>query len=353
MSSWLSFLSPSNKGSAYLPDIYPLNFPSNKFVETDVENIYQKILTDVVERTDGLTPAVEGALWDSCLESEAGKGLVSLLAKAMTDKSDLFLVFKEQVLRKADRDEETKIKADYKKSNKSSLGVFISFKNYMRTDMVKLYSGLEYCVINGLNKNVNISTSIQYKIDSLRASVALTDKAKAEGQAQEIADALKNGHDVMLDAKDMIELAKPEMKPIQEAMVFLDSKRCFYLGMPLSYVNGELTGGLGSTGEADTKGIERGLKSYYFSIIRPAIEAIFGVKTTFKSQDFRMIKEAMELLKTFELTSDQFLSVENKTLLVNSMFGLPSDEEGTGEPPPPEPVVVPGVPPPKAKANGR
>jgi hypothetical protein len=93
--------------------------------------------------------------------------------------------------------------------------------------------------------------------------------------------------------------------------------------MPLSYVDGEQTPGIGSTGEADTRAVERGLKQYYITIIKPTLEALFGIKTTFKSNDFRMIASGLEALKTFELVQDNTLmSQENMKLIVSKLFDL-------------------------------
>ena len=160
-----------------VPNIYPLSLEYALFVESDVENIYRKILTDCVERTEGLPENTEVAIWDNCLESEASKGLVSLLAEAMTKKTDLFLVYSKAVgvLRVATTQEKAAIKLDYEKSGKSAVGVFVSFRNYKRTDMLKIYSEMEYSILNSLNKTMNLSKAIQIKMSDMRKSVGAFD----------------------------------------------------------------------------------------------------------------------------------------------------------------------------------
>src|SRR5690606_8182713 len=130
--------------------------------------------------------SVEPLLWDNYIQSEANLGLVSLLAEAMTSKADLYLVYKPsvKVLRKATPEEEQEIRRDYEKSAKSSVGVFLSFKNYRRTDMLNIYSHFEYCVLASLNKTLNLSKAIQLKMSDLRASVSLMDSNVAKEQAQ-------------------------------------------------------------------------------------------------------------------------------------------------------------------------
>lgn len=341
-----------------LPFIFPLAFKKELFIEIDVINIYQKILTDVVERTHGLSDEQSELLWDNCLQSESSHGLISVIARAMTFRRELFLVYDKaiNIIRKATSDEEVKIREDYKKSSKSSVGVFISFTHYHKSQLVELYSALEYCTIAALHKSMNLSAAIQLKMTDLRQSTGLNDSAEVKAQAVKIARALGNGRDVMLDAKDIIENAVPDISAVEAAIEYLNEKRAFYLGMPASYICGEQTGGIGSTGESDTKAIERGLKNYYNAIIKPVFQAIFGVKPSYKSQDFRQIDQAMNAMKTFALTDESLISLENKTLILNKLLDLPEDSEGTEPPEPKVPDVPPGDPnakktPPQPKGN--
>lgn len=343
-------------GSYELPDIFPLPIAQNVFVPTDVQAVYSKILTDVIERTQGIPEDAQTALWDNCLQSEAGDGLITLLSKAMEGKTRLFLVWRNGVLRKAQSDEQAKIEEAYAQNRPDSApGIFINFQKYTRTDMVKLYSALEYCVIGSLYKNMNLSKAIQLKVEGLRSSVALTDSDKAKSQAKDVANALAAGKDALLDSKDLIETHEPSLDATEKSIEFLDSKRCFYLGLPRSYVNGETGKGLGDSGEGDAKAVERGLKTYFFSIIKPVVEALFGASVTFKSQDFRMITVALDALKTFELTSDRFISDENKLLVMNTLLEVDSELGAEPEPlPAPGPAPVPGKEPdpaPKPKAE--
>jgi hypothetical protein len=334
---WSNVVTPTD---TELPDIFPLTgVLKSDFIKTDVIAIYAKILTDVIERTHGLA-----LLWDNCLKSESEQGLISMLAIAMTEKADLFLVYNKEVgvVRKATHDEKIKIEADYKKNAESSVGIFISFKKYTRTDMIMIYSGLEFCTISALHKSMNLSKAIQIKISDLRASVNLTDASIAKSQAQTIARGLGQGKDVYMDAKDVIETSKPDLESVKQAIGFLNQKRSFYLGLPESYINGIQTGGLGTTGENDTKAVERGLKSYYFAIIRPVVYALFNVKLDYKSQDFRQITQGLEALKTFELTGEEFLSSENKKRIVEGIFDVDPDDNETEAPV--EPITIEGKP---------
>lgn len=322
--SFFGFKALSIPTDSELPVIFPLSVTLDAFIETDVSNVYSKILTDCVERTQGIPLESVPLLWDNCLQSESTFGLISLLSKAMTDKCDLFIVYDAALplLRKATISEAIQIKADYEDQGESSLGIFVSFKNYSRTDMVKLYSGMEYCVVASLNKMMNLSKAIQFKMGEMRGSVSLADSSIAIDQAKVIARSLSCGRDILMDKNDEIVTGTPDISSIKESIAFLDSKRCFYFGMPLSYVNGEQAGGIGSTGEGDAKAVERGLKQYYISIIKPVLETLFEIQTSFKSNDFRQIGSALEAVKTFELVSDDLISKEDKQTIIQKLFDI-------------------------------
>jgi len=297
------------------------------FIKADLQAIFTKILTDCIERTQGIPDKILPTLWDNCLANEASKGLVSLVAGAMVNKSELYLIYNSDIIRKADTAEATQIKIDYQLKGESSLGIFISFQNYTKTDMLKIYSEMEYSLLNALNKNLNVSKSIQFKYSKLRESIGVNDRNDAISQAQSMATALGKGNNILMDKEDVLDFAAVNMDPTEKAMLFLDSKRAFYLGLPISYINGEQTPGIGSTGEADTKAVERGLKNYFISIIKPVLKALYGINTMFKSHDFRQIDSALEAIKTFELTGTDFLSNEDKAQIVKNLFDIEQENQ--------------------------
>lgn len=345
--SWFNWLSGS--APTELPDIYPIPVAEKDFVSIDVINIYSRILTDVFERTSGIPEEAKNLLWDNCLASEKQDGLITLIAKAMVDKQDLFLVYRRdlKVIVKADPTEEAQIRADYKAKGESAAGVFITFKNYRKTDMVKFYSQLEYCSVGGLWKQGNLSKAVQFKFTDMRSSTGLADKEDVKVQAQALAKGLAAGKDIAIDAKDVVETLKPDLTATQSSIEFIAQKRAFYLGLPASYLTGELPGGLGDSGQGDMRATERGLKGYYFSIGKPVAEGLFKVKTTFKSDDAENLSTALETLKTMDLTSNDYLSHDNKTKVVNKAFGFDENEKGD-EPVKPDPaqqVPPPAVPP--------
>ncbi len=316
---------PSNE----FPNIFPLPLPQVDFLRIDVETIYSKILTDTLERTHGLTSDEIKVLFDNCLGSEQQEGLITMLSKAMTSKTDLFLVYERAVniLRKANSMESAQIKLDYANQGESDVGFYISFRNYLRSDMLRLYSALEYCTIEALNKSMNIQKTIQVKISELRSSVSLTDSEVANLQAKAIADGMSQGKDVLLDAKDMIETAIPQLTAVNQSMTFINQKRSFYLGLPESYMVGIQTGGLGTSGENDTKAIERGLRNYFLSILKPVLESLFQKDVTYKSQDFRQVDLGLRALQTFGLVDDALISTDEQRKIIEILFDFQAEVE--------------------------
>lgn len=327
--SIFNFWKPSSASESELPEIFPLALVQKEFIRTDIVSTYVKILTDTIERTFGIPKELEPLLWDNCVQTETNDGLITLIANAMSDQKDLFIVYvpSVKVLRKATLEEEAKIRIDYKNKGESPIGVFISFKRYRRTEMLLVYSSFEYCVLASLNKTLNISKAVQIKINDLRASVSLNDSEIAKAQGKAIATALANGKDVMLDKEDEITTATPDTSSTEKAITFLDAKKAWILSLPIAYIAGEQAGGMNTTGEADMRAVERGLKQYFVSIIRPVMKSLFGKDTEFKSQDFRQMTTALEVLKTFDLVSDENMSREAKQEIVARVFELDQKEE--------------------------
>lgn len=322
--SWMR--SSSEIGQAGLASIFDLSLQNDVFIRQDILSTYTMVLTDTFERTQGLDDDQRMALPDSCVQNEAPRGLISLLACAMTDMKDLFLVYQEGVVRKADREEERKIRKDYKDKGESETGIYVSFQHYSRTERLRIYSALEYCILCSLNKVVNLSRAIQVQVDGLRKSVNAADAGVAAIQARAISVALGRGQGVMMDANDKIVTATPDIEPTEKAIMFLDNKKAFILSLPLSYISGAQTTGIGSTGEADMRAIERGLKQYFTSIVEPVCKALFGKDTEFKSLDFRDLNVANETAKAMSLIDDELMPPEIKAQVIARVFDIDLDE---------------------------
>ena len=328
---WFDFINPKTQTNNWneIEDIFPLGIKQREFLKADILSTYQKILTDTVDRAFGIPKKAERYLWDNVVGEVDNDGLVTMLAKGMAEKKELYIVYKPsiEVIRYATREEEKKIKADYEKDSRSSVGIYVSFKNYKRTEMLEIWSCFEYCLLAGMNKQLNLSKAMHVKINELRSSVSLNDSEVAIAQAKNIAQALKRGNDVLIDKNDEISVMTVNMDASEKSMDFLANKKAWILSLPASYLSGDQTGGIGSTGENDSRAIENGLKQYFLTIVKPVCDLLFGVDCKFKSRDFRNMTTALEVLKTFDLVSDENLSRESKQEIVARVFDLDMDEE--------------------------
>lgn len=321
----IGFKTGSTSGGAVaIENIFPLKFTELNFVTRDVTNIYARILTDVFERTSGLKSEHQKLLWDNCVKSEKSDGLVTLLAKAMESKGELFLIYKKElnVVRAAEESEKTAIKEAYKNGAQVEGQVYVSFSNYDRTDFMKLYSTLEYSTIASLYKQLNLAKAVFFKMANLRGSVGFADADSVIAQAQAVALALREGKDSLIDAADVLEMLKPDLAATKSSLDFVNQKQSFYLGLPASYITGLAPKGLGDSGIGDAKAVERGLKGYYFAIGKPVVEALFGGNTEFRSDDYDRVNASLELMKTMEATSEELVSIDEKRVIVRRALGL-------------------------------
>ncbi len=320
----------ASNSNAEVPIIYSMNMTVTQFIRADVLATYRRILTDTCERTHGLKDAQWKLLWDSCVQTDSSLGLVSLLAIAMQSKGEIFIVYKPSVnvLRLADQNEQQQIMREYREKGESTAGVWISFRNYDRTDLLNIFSEMEYCVISSLFKTVNLAKAVQLKMNEMRSSVSLSDSAVTVNQAKSIAAALRAGKDVMLDAKDSVTTSTPDVGPTEKAIAFLDAKRAFHLSLPIAYISGLQSSGIGSTGDADARAIDRGLRQYFLSIIQPVFEAVFKVDVDFRPEDTRAVESGLDVIKAFELVSDTYLSAETKREIVARVFDVDPIAEG-------------------------
>lgn len=327
--SVLSFLFPTGTKTTELSlgEIFPLKIiAQDTFIKQDVLSTFKKILRDVLAKTHGLNDEQSQAMNDSCVATDAAKGLVTLLSETMYNQTDIYIVYKNNVIRIADAEEKKQIEADYKKQASSKVGIYVSFKNYDAATRLKLYSALEFLSTCSIYAQSNLSKSVQVKIDKLRASVSLTDADAAIAQAQAIASALKAGNATLLDSGDAIVVPTVDTSAIEKALEFINAKRAEILGMPITWLEGVTASGLSNSGEADQRAVERGLKFYFDWIIRPVCYALFGVKVTFKTQDFRLLTSALEALRTFDMTSDSYLPQEKKIEIVARVFDIEPEE---------------------------
>ncbi len=290
-----------------------MKFSRDHFEKIKTENLYKKILQRCYSRSEGAKDAEKiQSLFDSSEKSGSPRGLISLLAKAMTDKAEIAIIYEAGVVRLATSIEKEQIKKDYEDKAKSSLGILISFKDYCLTDLVKGYMSMIYDILSSMNTQVGLAKALQIKVAMLRSTVSVNGKDEPIAQAKAINEALTKGQSVLMDEKDKAEVLKLDSASVEAAFKFVCSLLASDLGVSLSFVTGELTTGMSVTGEADSNADEYGFQDYFNSIFKPSSDKLYGWSLVFISDDWRYTGTMLDKLIIVENSS--ILSDEQKRI---------------------------------------
>lgn len=310
----------------YFDNPFGFSMKENIFVEYCLKSLYSKILTDCFSRSADIDEELKGFFWDTTVKSygksNAGDGLITMISMSMLTKQDLFMIYKDGVLRKATSSEESEIKRDFTENKKASSigGHWSVFTNYTLTDILKILFCFQYIILSSTYTGMNISKALQVKISKLRETIANNERNSAIKQAQDIASGLKEGKGVLLDVLDKIETAQVDMTSTETAISFINGLIAFYINMPLSYVNGVLTKGISTTGESDAIAVERGLLSFFNSIFKPIVDDLFDIDISFISENWRLLQASSEVLRMIELISDDIMPLIVKQRVCEAVF---------------------------------
>lgn len=286
-----------------------------KFAEVFAFEIFRKILTDCYEHAADFPVQKASALWDSVVYTEARNGLITILAKAMTHRSKVYLKFDAGYVRKATLAEEKEIDEDPTGKH----GICADFREFQRAVIVLNLACLIEALLQNANSSLMISKSVLLRIDKLRENVANANAEDVISQAKAIAQGLKDGKGAMLDGADVVEMPTFDTAPMEQALNVLYGLMSFITGMPQAYISGELTTGLSTTGDVDEKAIERGLTFYFNSIFKPICDKLLGSALVFKTSNWRKFAEVANLLPVLEATDA--VPQEYKDKLIKEVFG--------------------------------
>lgn len=283
----------------------------NKFVSWFVVELYKKILTDCFHRAGGIAEKDKPAFWDNALSTLANKGLITLMAEAMKDKAKIFLVHKNNVVRLADEEERRQIERD--ELNES--GVCLNFSGYNKSDILKLYARMLKNTLHTAHVGMSLSKALQIGVIDMRKLVADGDKEKAIVQGKAINEALKEGRSVVKDAGDVVSTTVFDPAPMEKSLEIIFGMISFLTGFNRAYISGVVTAtNLSSTGEADELATERALAGYFHSIFKPCVDALFSIKVSFKSNNWRKLAAVRDLLPVLEATT--LISDEKKQTFI-------------------------------------
>jgi hypothetical protein len=306
MPKFFGFFGASESTETQLSCPFSVSISREDFCDIKTEVLFKRILHRVYSRSEGASDKAKiMSLFDSAEKSNAPRGLISILAKAMTKKEKIGIIYEVGVVRLASHDERQQIEKDYGSAAKSSLGVLVDFSKYSLADLVKLYQSMIYDVTVSMNTQVGLAKALQIKVSSLRGTISAAGKEEPINQAKEINEALRTGRSVLLDKNDAVETLALNSDSVKNAIGLINSQLATDLGVSLSFVNGELTTGMSATGEADANADEYGFQDFFNSIFKPTCDRLYDWNLKFVSDDWRY----------FQAMISNLIIVENSSLL--------------------------------------
>ena len=288
------------------------------FVDFKVITLYAKILRRCYAKSSGLSDEQAANLWDSVDLGDAQHGIINKVSFAMAKKKELILFKDGGIVREAEQTEADQIKKDYEERGRSDKGVYLNFKKYAMTDVLRLYIAFIFEIIRGAWVNVNLTKALQLKIADARKTIAASDAADPMQVASNVVSALKDGKSVFLDAGDEVKTTDLQTQAIKDAISLVYGLLAGELGVSTSFICGELTSGMAVTGEADVNANEDGIKDFFNSVFKPIMDKLFGVSLKFKSDNWRRIKEFAQIIPFVE--TSEYIDEEKKRELLERLF---------------------------------
>lgn len=299
----MGFLGFKNRGPAtaemtQLTCPYKLCMCERDFVRVKTLALLERILKRCYHKTAGIDrKAFDKVAQSVFLSVESGaeqNGTIPLVARAMLDRQKIYLVYSESLglVRKATSDEQRELTEAYKSNNNATgrlrdgkRGMVLNFANYDLVQLIKCYMTLIYAVMDSGNTQVNLSRSLQIKINKLRDNISVLTSDDAIKQSNNINDALKRGNSVLLDNLDNVIQTAVNADSTQKALDIFYSALAADIGLSMSFVSGVLTSGMSATGDADINYEENGIKDFWTTIWRPICVKLYGAERVYFDTD--------------------------------------------------------------------
>lgn len=300
---------------------YRLTMCESLFVRVKTQALFERILKRCYHKTAGIAEdkanGIAMSMFLSVEYEQQKNGTIPLVAKAMTDKARVYLVYspKDELVRKADINEQQTLIKQYQLNTNAladigggKRGMILDFTQFTMTDLVKCYMGLIYAVMDSANTQVNMSRSIQIKIADMRKNISVLTSKDATKQGNDINDGLKNGKSILVDSADQIIQTAVDATTVKDALSIFYTALASDIGLSESFVSGILTSGMSATGDADINYEDTGIKDYWSSIWRPIMIKLYGQPNVkYKTDRWRSIGQKLQNL----------ILIENSTLFTD------------------------------------
>lgn len=337
MAGFLGFRNRATPRTAEMTTLscpYKLLMCERDFIRIKTIALFERILKRCYHKTQGWKGGdkIENLIAQSVfLSVEHGteqNGTIPLVARAMYQRQRLYLVYAENLglVRRADTNEQNELTELYKNNSNATgklknglRGMILDFTNYDLSLLIKCYMALIYAVMDSGNTQVNLSRSLQIKINKLRDNISVLTSDDATSQANNINDALKRGNSVLLDNLDNVIQTAINADSIDKALNIFYSSLAADLGLSVSFVSGILTSGMSATGDADINYEENGIKDFWTSVWRPICNRLYGQESvSFATDRWRNLTAKLQNLTYVENSS--LFTEEQKREFVESIL---------------------------------
>jgi hypothetical protein len=294
---------------------FNMNISKGKFVESYAKDLYKKILVDCMNKTNNLDEKIEKVCFDNVLSSENQKGLISYIADGLYDCSKITLFYYREQDIISDRE---------LTENIENQGVKLDFSENYKNEVLKIYIGMIYDVLSNFATALNVSKSLNYKIQDLRILIDKGTIKDVEKQSIKIVEAIKKGESVAIDKGDEISISSFDIAPAKNAIEEINKLIAGLIGLPLSYVSGELSTVIASSSNNESVAINRGIKNYWTSIFAPCVSQIFGKNISFQKDILTTLTNSIQVLQFLEMT--ELIDEKQKKILVNDILEIKNEK---------------------------
>ncbi|GLT13896.1 hypothetical protein [Vibrio algivorus] len=301
----------------------PFALARTRYIEIAIRELYSRIMyttLDIVSIPDEIGSSDFSKTVYDTHSPKLLRGLMHYIVEAMADEQKIVLrkrAFKGRT--NAFYFEEKTNSTDLQKENQLDL-VTLDFEEFHKTELLEAYFGMVFDAIVSAAKLIRIGGSVVLKVKDL--SDLISDKEvllAVETQVKQINLALKEGKGAYLDSESDIKMPTVDMKPTKEQLEYAYSLICNATGRPMSFVNGQLAGGLSTSGEGDRKQNRQASIFDFNQILRGVLESVFGADFEIKP-DTEQLTELSAFMNSLEMTS--LYSNEEKRKIMDSIMPL-------------------------------
>lgn len=286
------------------------------FIYIFLSALYQRIFNYCWSRTIVKNKKFnETILFDCFLKTAQTKGFISLMIDALIFGKQEILTYDPilNVIEIKNYDNNHEINKKVKNQ------IILDFTSNKKIYLLKQYASIYYDCLHSLAEKSKINGALILKLATLTDNISLDEKLSVKQQALSVQSGINNGNGAVIDSKSDIDLlnadCEPEQKQIENIKQEISS---FFDGMPLNFLFGTSTAGIGASGENDTDSLERSIYSFFNTYWKPYFNGLFADNIDFKVENWRQIANARDIINIVETT--EYLDEKNKKEIILNIF---------------------------------